>query len=63
MSTNYNISAITEPETNVCANDDESWKIAIEQYFKPFVAFFSQVDQAIAWEWGYDFLEAVVIQI
>ncbi|WP_460203707.1 hypothetical protein [Scytonema sp. NUACC21] len=31
---------MTEPETNVCANYDESWKVAIEQYFEPFVAFF-----------------------
>ncbi len=31
---------MTEPETSVSANYDESWKVAIEQYFEAFVAFF-----------------------
>jgi len=47
-----------EPETNVPANYDESWKSSIEQYFEAFVAFFfPEAHQAIAWERGYEFLD------
>ncbi|MCC5617788.1 transposase [Nostoc sp. CHAB 5836] len=55
---------MTEPETNVSANYDESWKVAIEQYFEPFVAFFfPEAHQAIAWERGYEFLDKEFQQI
>ncbi|MCP6761963.1 MAG: hypothetical protein NHB32_25155 [Fischerella sp. CENA71] len=41
--------SMTEPENNVPANYDESWKAAIEQYFEKFVSFFfPAAHQAIA---------------
>ncbi|MUG95933.1 transposase [Scytonema sp. UIC 10036] len=55
---------MTESETNVPANYDESWKAAIEQYFEAFVAFFfPEAHAAIAWEKGYDFLDKEFQQI
>ncbi|MFL9449959.1 hypothetical protein AB0758_02270 [Tolypothrix bouteillei VB521301_2] len=55
---------MTEPETNVPANYDESWKVAIEQYFEPFVAFFfPEAHREIAWERGYEFLDKEFTQI
>ncbi|MEC4816270.1 MAG: transposase [Scytonema sp. PMC 1069.18] len=55
---------MTEPETNVPANYDESWKAAIEQYFEAFVAFFfPEAHREIAWERGYEFLDKEFTQI
>ncbi|MEC4886752.1 MAG: Rpn family recombination-promoting nuclease/putative transposase [Scytonema sp. PMC 1070.18] len=55
---------MTESETNVPANYDESWKVAIEQYFEAFVAFFfPEAHQEIAWERGYEFLDKEFNQI
>ena len=55
---------MTEPEPSVSANYDESWKVAIEQYFEAFVAFFfPQAHSCIAWERGYDFLDKEFQQI
>ncbi|MBO3462842.1 DUF4351 domain-containing protein [Aetokthonos hydrillicola Thurmond2011] len=55
---------MTEPETNVSANYDESWKVAIEQYFEAFVAFFfPEAHSSIAWERGYEFLDKEFNQI
>jgi hypothetical protein len=42
---------MTEAETNVPANYDESWKVTIEKYLEEFVAFFfPQAHQEIWWE-------------
>ncbi len=55
---------MTEPETSVSANYDESWKVAIEQYFEAFVAFFfPEAHSSIAWERGYEFLDKEFNQI
>lgn len=55
---------MTEPENNVPANYDESWKAAIEQYFEAFVAFFfPEAHSCIAWERGYAFLDKEFQQI
>jgi hypothetical protein len=55
---------MTESETSVPANYDESWKAAIERYFEAFVAFFfPQAHQAIAWERGFEFLDQELQQI
>lgn len=55
---------MTEPETNVPANYDESWKAAIEQYFEAFVKFFfPEAHSCIAWERGYEFLDKEFAQI
>ncbi|MBW4595512.1 MAG: transposase [Brasilonema angustatum HA4187-MV1] len=55
---------MTEPETNVPANYDESWKAAIEQYFEAFVAFFfPEAHSCIAWDRGYAFLDKEFQQI
>ncbi len=59
-----NSNGMTEPETGVPANYDESWKAAIEQYFEAFVEFFfPEAYQAIAWERGYTFLDKEFQQI
>lgn len=55
---------MTEPETGVPANYDESWKTAIEQYFEKFIAFFfPEAHSCIAWERGYEFLDKEFQQI
>src|SRR5579883_1912090 len=55
---------MTESETSVSANYDESWKVAIEKYFEAFVAFFfPEAHSCIAWERGYDFLDKEFQQI
>jgi hypothetical protein len=55
---------MTESETSVSANYDESWKVAIEKYFEAFVAFFfPEAHREIAWERGYEFLDKEFNQI
>jgi hypothetical protein len=55
---------MTETETSFYANYDESWKVAIEQYFEAFVAFFfPEAYQEIAWDRGYEFLDKEFQQI
>ncbi|MUG98508.1 transposase [Scytonema sp. UIC 10036] len=55
---------MTESETSVSANYDESWKVAIEKYFEAFVAFFfPEAHREIAWERGYEFLDKELNQI
>jgi hypothetical protein len=49
---------MTEPDTNVAANYDEPWKMALETYFEEAVAFFlPEAHGAIDWEQGYEFLD------
>jgi len=55
---------MTETESNVPANYDEAWKVAIEQYFEAFVAFFfPAAHQDIVWARGYEFLDKELQQI